>query len=94
MNEWLKHVRAYQAKHICSYKQALQQASKTYKKQKGAGTKPATGAVRLADGTTITQDANTPTKAYGTLTTYKGSKNCTKIWNSNLVVCDGKLYTR
>ena len=32
MNDWIKHVKAYQAKHGCSYKEALQKAKATYKK--------------------------------------------------------------
>ena len=31
-NPWLKHVKAYQAKHNCSYKDALKGAKATYKK--------------------------------------------------------------
>ena len=34
-NPWLKHVKAYQAKHNCSYKDALKGAKATYKKGRG-----------------------------------------------------------
>ena len=34
-NPWLKHVKAYQAKHGCSYKEALQKSKATYKKGSG-----------------------------------------------------------
>jgi hypothetical protein len=35
-NPWLKHVKTYQAKHNCSYKDALKGAKATYKKGRGA----------------------------------------------------------
>jgi hypothetical protein len=35
MNSWIKHVKAYQAKHGCSYKEALQGARTSYKKGGG-----------------------------------------------------------
>jgi len=35
MNSWIKHVKAYQAKHGCSYKEALQGAKASYKKGGG-----------------------------------------------------------
>ena len=31
-NPWIEHVKAYQTKHVCSYKEALSGASKTYNK--------------------------------------------------------------
>ena len=34
-NPWLKHVKVYQAKHNCSYKDALKGAKATYKKGRG-----------------------------------------------------------
>ena len=35
MNPWISHVKAYQAKHKCSYKEALQKSKATYKKGSG-----------------------------------------------------------
>lgn len=35
MNSWISHVKAYQAKHGCSYKEALQKSKATYKKGSG-----------------------------------------------------------
>ena len=35
MNAWISHVKAYQAKHGCSYKEALQRSKATYKKGSG-----------------------------------------------------------
>jgi hypothetical protein len=35
MNPWISHVKAYQAKHGCSYKEALQKSRATYKKGSG-----------------------------------------------------------
>ena len=35
MNSWIKHVKAYQAKHGCSYKDALKGARTSYKKGGG-----------------------------------------------------------
>ena len=34
---WIKHVKAYQKKHKCSYKEALVGAKSTYKKHSGEG---------------------------------------------------------
>ena len=31
-NRWISHVKAYQKKHNCSYKQAMARAKKSYKK--------------------------------------------------------------
>lgn len=33
MNAWIQHVKDYQAKHKCSYKEAMQKAKMTYKKK-------------------------------------------------------------
>jgi hypothetical protein len=33
MNAWIKHVKEYQAKHGCSYKEAMQKAKATYRKK-------------------------------------------------------------
>ena len=35
MNPWISHVKAYQAKHKCSYKEAMQKSKATYKKGSG-----------------------------------------------------------
>ena len=35
MNLWIKHVKAYQSKHGCSYKEALQRSKASYKKGSG-----------------------------------------------------------
>ena len=35
MNLWIKHVKAYQSKHGCSYKDALKGARTSYKKGSG-----------------------------------------------------------
>jgi hypothetical protein len=35
MNPWISHVKNYQAKHGCSYKEALQKSKATYKKGSG-----------------------------------------------------------
>jgi hypothetical protein len=32
-NKWIRHVKAYQAKHGCSYKEAMKKSKKTYKKK-------------------------------------------------------------
>ena len=37
MSEWIKHVKKYQEKFNCSYKDALKGAKHTYKKQRGSG---------------------------------------------------------
>lgn len=38
MNQWIQHVKAYQAKHPnLTYKECLKKAKKTYKSQKGRG---------------------------------------------------------
>ena len=31
MNSWVAHVKAYQAKHGCTYKEAMKRAKETYK---------------------------------------------------------------
>ena len=38
MSAWISHVKAYQAKHGCSYKDALRGASSSYRSMKGSGT--------------------------------------------------------
>jgi hypothetical protein len=40
MSEWIKHVKAFQAKHGCSYKDALRGASSSYRSMKGSGPFP------------------------------------------------------
>jgi hypothetical protein len=37
MSEWIKHVKAFQAKHGCSYKEALRGASSSYRSMKASG---------------------------------------------------------
>ena len=36
MSEWIAHVKAFQAKHGCSYKEALKGASSSYRSMKGS----------------------------------------------------------
>ena len=40
MSEWIKHVKAFKAKHGCSYKDALKGASSSYRSMKGSGPFP------------------------------------------------------
>jgi len=40
MNDWIKHVKMFQAQHGCTYKNALKGASASYKKGKGLMSKP------------------------------------------------------
>ena len=40
-NAWIEHVKAYQAKYGCSYKEAMSKAKDTYKVIKGSGGKNA-----------------------------------------------------
>ena len=40
MNEWIKHVKMFQAQHGCSYKEALKGASASYRKGSGLMKKP------------------------------------------------------
>jgi hypothetical protein len=37
MNAWIQHIKNYQKKHKCSYKEAMTQAKHTYKKSGGGG---------------------------------------------------------
>ena len=39
MNSWIAHVKSYQSKHNCSWKEALSGAKNSYTKQQGKGKK-------------------------------------------------------
>lgn len=66
MSSWIEHVKKTRAKHSCSYKEALQLASKTYRKRGGA----TSGSTPMADETTASYETSDSAYTYPVPTDY------------------------